>query len=107
MIRVSLLVSPDVFDQVLSRPWVLAAIFGIIVLWNGLAISWQVRRLLRSGRTVLARVPEDALFVERWTSGASGKTLFSRLGGANNCLLVALTKTRLLIRPHCPFNFFL
>jgi hypothetical protein len=90
-----------------AHPWAFLALVGLAVAWNAVAVAWQIRKLRRAGKTVRARVPEGALFVERWTSGSSGKSLFSRLGGANNCLLVALTKERLLIRVHCPFNLFL
>lgn len=90
-----------------SRPWALPVLVGAAVAWNLAWAAWSIRRIRRAGRTVLARAPEGALFVERWTSGASGQSLLSRLGGASNCLLVVLTKERLLIRPHCPFNLFL
>ena len=51
-----------------------------------------------------ARDEVNILFEERWTSGNSNKSLFTRLGGANNCLRVTVTEEELWITPHFPFN---
>ncbi len=48
----------------------------------------------------------NILFEERWTSGRSHKSLFTRLGGANNCLRVTVTEDELWVAPHFPFSAF-
>jgi hypothetical protein len=48
----------------------------------------------------------NILFEERWTSGSSHKSLFTHLGGANNCLRVTVTDDELWIAPHFPFSAF-
>jgi hypothetical protein len=87
-----------------ANPWAVAALFGSVVLWNLVYVVWRVRKIRRSGKSVLARPPEGALFVERWTSGNSDLNFLSEIGGASNCLQVALTRERFSVRLHCPFN---
>ncbi len=96
----------DVLRWLAARPWIIVAGVGAALLWNLLYAVGRIRKIRRSGKTVLARVPDGALFVEKWTSGGSGKSFWTRLGGAKNCLLVALTRERLVVRPHCPFSIF-
>lgn len=89
-------------DRVVAHPvfWVcVAAAF----LWNLGVLLWAIRR---KGRALWVQVPADALFAARWVSGFSRKNLWTRLGGARNCLFVALTPERLLVRPHFPFNVY-
>lgn len=48
--------------------------------------------------------PESALiYSESFASGRSLKSWRTRLGGASNCLMVMLTRDRLVIRPFFPF----
>jgi hypothetical protein len=75
------------------------------------AVGWIVLWLIGSafyrkwkGKALLASRPSDAQFVEAWTSGHSNRSLLTRLGGARNCLLVAITPTSLVVRPHFPFS---
>jgi hypothetical protein len=56
------------------------------------------------GKSLLAERPSDAQFLEAWTSGHSNRSLLTKLGGARNCLLVAVTPTSLIVRPHFPFS---
>ena len=44
------------------------------------------------------------MFEERWTSGNSHKSLYTRLGGASNCLCVTVTDEELWVAPHFPFS---
>lgn len=46
----------------------------------------------------------EVLFHERFGSGSSHRNLLTKLGGAQNCLLVTVTDCELLIRPWFPFN---
>jgi hypothetical protein len=48
----------------------------------------------------------NVLFEERWTSGSSHKSLFTGMGGANNCLRIIVTDNELWIAPHFPFSAF-
>jgi len=48
----------------------------------------------------------NILFEERWTSGNSHKSLFTRMGIANNCLRVVVTDDELWVVPHFPFSAF-
>lgn len=50
--------------------------------------------------------PDNPLFMEKWTSGRSLRNVIGRLGGARNCLFVAVTRNELIVRPHFPFNLF-
>lgn len=50
--------------------------------------------------------PDNPLFIEKWTSGRSLRNVIGRLGGARNCLFVAVTRIELIVRPHFPFNLF-
>jgi hypothetical protein len=66
-------------------------------------VASVVHRRLR-GKPLVSRVPAGSVHVERWTSGRSNRSLLARLGGANNCLLVAVTPDFLVVRPHFPFT---
>jgi hypothetical protein len=59
-----------------------------------------------SGKGLFAVVPDQSAFVERRTSGRSLRNLLTKIGGARGCLLVAVTKDILLVRPHFPFTLF-
>jgi hypothetical protein len=59
---------------------------------------------LFTGKPVLAERPHNARFLETWASGVSKRSLMTRLRGARNCLLVAVTDEFLILRLHFPFN---
>jgi hypothetical protein len=85
---------------------------NFLLLWAA-AVAWCVggmafmlwRRRVR-GPHFPDRDQVNILFEERWTSGRSFKSLFTRLGGANNCLRVTVTDDELWIAPHFPFSAF-
>jgi hypothetical protein len=56
------------------------------------------------GKSVIPKLPENPLFSERRCSGRSLRTPWARIGGARNCLLVAVTKDVLFVTPSFPFN---
>ena len=56
------------------------------------------------GKGVFTTVPEEALFVEKRASGRSLHSFVTKIGGARNCLLVAVTHNTLEIHPHFPFT---
>ena len=69
-----------------------------------IAIGYLVRtsRKARSQRPVIAA--EEILFQESFASGRSLKNLFTRAGGANNCLRLVITKELLLVTSWFPFS---
>ena len=73
-------------------------------LWLGfwIAVSVFYRRL--HDLPIIPRLPKDALFKERRGSGRSRKNVITSIGGASNCLLVAVTDTELIVAPFFPFN---
>ncbi|MFZ9311680.1 MAG: hypothetical protein ACO24O_09290, partial [Arenimonas sp.] len=86
------IVTDTLFDTLLrfALAWVLLGIVLSIVV-----------RVIR-GKPLFASVPNDALYVERWSSGKSNDNIFASFGGANNCLSVVVTKQRLLVQPQFP-----
>ncbi len=46
----------------------------------------------------------NSRFSERWRSGRSFKSVWTRLGGAKNCLWITVTDDELWLCPHFPFN---
>lgn len=78
-----------------------------IACWWGWIIGFiGISALLRAqrGKPFFAHVPADATFIEKRASGRSLRNLIGRLGGANRVLLVAVTPTKLIVRPHFPFT---
>ena len=55
-------------------------------------------------KPLFPKAPDDALFSERRCSGRSLETPWARIGGARNCLLVAVTTKKLVVTPLFPFN---
>ncbi len=84
--------SPAYVAILLSWAWIFA--------WIGGSIYYRQR----SGKPVVPRAPEGAVFIEAWCSGHSLANLLTRLGGARNCLLVYVADRALTITPVFPFN---
>ena len=78
-------------------PWVPVLWIGG---WIATSIVWRRKR----GKPIFPRVPTGALFSRQWISGTSQRDVFTQLGGARGCLMVAVTGDRLIIRPNFPFN---
>jgi hypothetical protein len=71
-----------------------------VVLWLALSIVYSLRKL-----KALPKIEQrDILFREWRASGASHRSLFTRLGGARNSLTVTVTGTELHVCPIFPFN---
>ena len=75
------------------------------------AIGWIVFAIIisavirvRRGKVLFPKPSSNALFSERICSGRSFSTIWARVGGARNCLLVTLTEKTLAVTPHFPFN---
>lgn len=81
-----------------------ALLFAICLAWVALVVAASAIYRTSRGKPVLTRAPNEPVFLERWTSGRSLRNVLTRLGGARNCLLVAVTRDALVIRPHFPFT---
>lgn len=73
-------------------------------LWIGgwIAASVIYRRI--HGKPIFPRAPEGAIYKERMASGANTGHWLGRIGGANRCLIVAVTGRELVVTPYFPFN---
>ena len=68
----------------------------------GTAASIVYRRA--QGKPILFFGVPNAVYQDRFASGHSNRTSFAKLGGARNCLVVAVAAGRLIVRPLFPFN---
>jgi hypothetical protein len=79
---------------------VVAVAAGCVVL---VALASIVYRL-RGGKPLFKPDFGQPLFAETWRSGRSLRNAMTRIGGARNCLWVAVTGDALHVAPHFPFN---
>jgi len=79
-------------------------LFAGPLLWVFLWIVASVVYRKSRGKAIFPSKPKDSLFYEGWASGHSNSNIFTKLGGAHNCLLVAVTPDSLIIQPRFPFN---
>ena len=86
------------FDDDFNRLLLLNLLWTLT--WVGGSIVY--RRVY--GKPVLFFGVPDAVFQERVASGYSTRNLLTRMGGAHNALVVAVTRDRLVIRPYFPFT---
>ena len=71
-----------------------------VLLWVVASIVYRRSR----GKTIYPTKPKDSMFYEGWASGHSNSNIFTKLGGARNCLLVAVVPDALIVQPRFPFN---
>jgi hypothetical protein len=89
-------VAPDMF-KLLEENFEL--MFGLAVLW---VVGWAAYFAWRRHRRGPIHPPfgaSDVRFIERFASGFSHKSLFTRFGGAHNALVVRVLRDGLLIEP--------
>jgi hypothetical protein len=72
-----------------------------LLCWAAASVAW---RLLK-GKPVFYRRPSAVRFREWNGSGNSCRNWFTRLAGANGCLVVQVTDAGLDIHPFVPFNW--
>jgi len=72
--------------------------------WLILAIAASILFRRRRGKPIFPGTPPNALFSERGCSGRSLDTLWGRIGGARNCLMVVLAPGHLVVTPVFPFT---
>ena len=78
--------------------------FGWPLLWILLWIVASIVYRRSRGKAILPSKPRNSLFYEGWASGHSNSNVFTKLGAAHKCLLVAVTPNSLIIQPRFPFN---
>jgi len=66
-------------------------LFGFV--WVVVGFGWRLFRHKKTGAVFPHVAPEQIRFEERASSGCSHKTMFTRLGGARNCLQVTDSET--------------
>jgi hypothetical protein len=76
----------------------------IPLLWISGWIGASVVFRFSNGKPLWPSAPPNSRFVERWASGNCLDTIWGRVGGARNCLLVTLSDTELYVSPQFPFN---
>jgi hypothetical protein len=94
--------SPESFLTWLTQQFVTLWLMSLLWVLAVVSASIVFRRSRR--KPVLFFSVPNAVFQERTASGCSNDRWWRRLGGANNCLVVAITPARLVIRPFFPFN---
>ncbi|HVZ28826.1 MAG TPA: hypothetical protein VG839_00425 [Asticcacaulis sp.] len=98
-------VGGDMRLPVLSDPnLAFGAVFLLSVAWIGFWLTLSVFYRRSRRKPIFPALPHNARFARARLSGFSDKNLMSRIGGAKNCLLVAVTDTTLSIVPSFPFN---
>ena len=78
--------------------------FFIASVWVVIGVALAIVYCLRKLKAVPKIEQRDILFREWRASGSSHRSLFTRLGGARNCLVVTVTKTELHLCLIFPLN---
>jgi len=78
--------------------------FFLPIIWIGGLIGASILHRRIHDEPIIPRIPKSARFVQRMASGWSDDNWLRRLGGANNCLMVAVTDRELTVTPFFPFN---
>lgn len=81
-------------------PVLFGGAIGWIMLWIGASIFYRKSK----GKPIFPRKPEHPVFFESSGSGHSNRNFLTKLGGARNCLSVAVTEDSLIVQPIFPFN---
>jgi len=80
--------------------------FLFCLVWVVILFGWRYYRW-KQADAISPKVPLEGIqFEERGASGCSHKTIFTKMGGARNCLEVTVTDKEVWIRPSLPFRFF-
>jgi len=73
-------------------------------LWIAVVVAASIWYRRSKEKPIFPSMAADAAFGQRGCSGRSLGGAFSRMGGANNCLLVMVQKNYLIVTPQFPFN---
>lgn len=74
------------------------------IIWIGGVIAASIFYRRVHDKPIIPRIPKSVRFAQRMASGWNDENWFRRLGGANNCLMVAVTDRELTVTPFFPFN---
>ncbi len=74
------------------------------LLWVLLRIVASIVYRRSREKEILTFKSKNALFYEGWASGHSNRSIFTKLGGAHNCLGLAVISDALIVQPRFPFN---
>lgn len=77
-------------------------IFAVTALWTIGGFAWMLWR--RKKRNLFPEEAKNILYQERFASGRSHKNWYTKIGGAQNCLRLVITKDELWITPLFPFS---
>ena len=89
--------------RLLHSPWLPAFEAGVVAI-GVVNVTLMVVRRRRSGLPMFRPDLPDALFLEVRRSGRSLRTFFTRIGGARNCLWVAVSGGEFMTGLHFPFS---
>ncbi len=81
-------------------------VFVAIARWNIIAISFLLWRRKKRGLVLPNPDDPDVLYSEKSASVTSYKNIFTRFGGASNCMILMVTRTHLAIASYFPFSAF-
>ena len=95
---------PDELPEWWYAAWLISTIFGVV--WVVFWTTWNVWRRKKAGKYFFKPEFPDATFEEKWASGASRKNVLTSIGGASNCLWVAVIGDMIRIGLHFPFAIF-
>jgi hypothetical protein len=84
-------------------PW-FPYILAFNILWVVGILAFGAFRRIQAGEALFPRKPDHAAFHQSMASGRNLRGPLSRLGGANNCLIVAVVEGRLKTDLIFPFN---
>ena len=78
-------------------------LFFFAVVWVVGWFAWLTWRRRKRGLFPTG-TPEDVVYEEKTASGRSHKNWYCRIGGAQNCLRIVVTKSELWVTPIFPFS---
>jgi len=78
--------------------------FIIAIIWNIIAFGYLFYKRKKRGSIFPDVSENDIMFSEKTASGRSHKSIFTRYGGANNCLKIIITNEELWITSWFPFS---
>ena len=81
-------------------------LFALVFAWVVIAMGFRLWRHRKFGLKFPAGELADAKFIEKFASGKSLSSIRTRMGGASNCLTIAVTQAELWVYTFFPFNVF-
>lgn len=81
-------------------------LFAFALIWTVVCVAIMLWRRSSRGPDFPSVDSVNVMFRERFASGASHRSIVTRLGGAQNCLTIILTEDELWITTFFPFTAF-